>query len=235
MIQAGRVTVNGRRAALGESADAARDEICVDGEPIRAETLEYWVIHKPKGVLSTASDTHGRTTVLDLVPDRAGRLYPVGRLDRDTEGLVLLTNDGSLTHRMLHPSFGAEREYRVRVRGSISEAKLERLAAGVELDDGMTAPATVGAATYDAATKTSEFGLTLIEGRKRQIRRALRALGHPVVRLVRIRMGPLELGTLEAGDSRPASARERRALLREHLGTSDRSRGKRGKRSRARN
>jgi 23S rRNA pseudouridine2605 synthase len=181
------------------------------------EPLEYWIVHKPRGVLSTASDTHARATVLDLVPDRAGRLYPVGRLDRDTEGLVLLTNDGALTHRMLHPSFGAEREYRVTVRGQISTRSLERLAEGIELEDGPTAPATVSGGEFDRGTRTSAFSLTMIEGRKRQIRRALQTLGHPVVRLIRVRMGPLRLGDLAAGDSRPASARERRALARQHL------------------
>lgn len=209
--------MNGRRAALGDSADPARDEVTVDGEPVAREAFEYWIVHKPRGVLSTASDPRGRSTVVDLVPDRAGRLYPVGRLDLDTEGLVLLTNDGELTHRMLHPSFGAEREYRVTVRGRISRETLDRLAHGVELDDGPTAPATVGTAEFDPDGRTSSFALTLVEGRKRQIRRAMKALGHEVVRLVRVRMGPLELGRLAAGDSRPASARERRALARHHL------------------
>jgi 23S rRNA pseudouridine2605 synthase len=143
---------------------------------------------------------------------RASRLFPVGRLDRDTEGLVLLTNDGETAHALLHPSFGNEREYRVSVRRRPTRAVLRALARGVELDDGQTAPARVGPARYDAATQTASFQLTLIEGRKRQIRRALRALGHPVVGLVRVRMGPLRLGRLEPGAARELSGRERRAL-----------------------
>jgi 23S rRNA pseudouridine2605 synthase len=220
LIGAGRVSVNGRRASLGESADPEHDEIEVDGTPIRREAFEYWVVNKPPGVLSTVRDMRGRTTVLDLVPDRSARVYPVGRLDRDTEGLIMLTNDGALTHRMLHPSFGAEREYRVTVSGQILEPVLARLAAGVELDDGPTAPAQVGEPSFDRASNRTRFSLTLIEGKKRQIRRVMRELGHPVVHLVRVRMGPLLLGDLARGDSRPASAAERRALLRQlHRGS----------------
>lgn len=158
--------------------------------------------------------------MLDLVPDRSARVYPVGRLDRDTEGLILLTNDGELTHRMLHPSFGAEREYRVTARGQMLEPVLARLAGGVELDDGPTAPAQVGEPSFDRGSNRTSFSLTLIEGKKRQIRRVMRELGHPVVHLIRVRMGPLLLGDLARGDSRPVSARERRALLRQLPGRS---------------
>jgi len=174
-------------------------------------------------VLSTVRDTRGRQTVLDLVPDRRARVYPVGRLDRDTEGLVLLTNDGALTHHMLHPSFGAEREYRVTTRGNIPAAALERLAAGIELEDGRTAPAQVDRVEFDRVANRTDFSLTLIEGKKRQIRRAMRELGHPLLRLVRVRMGPLRLGDLAPGDSRPVTARERRALLRQLRGPSERN------------
>jgi pseudouridine synthase len=214
LIRAGRVTVNGSVATLGESADAERDEIAVDGEPIQREALEYWMVHKPLGVLTTVSDPQGRSTVLDLVSESSARLFPVGRLDLLSEGLVLLTNDGPLTHALLHPSFGEEREYRVTVRGSVARATLRRISEGVELEDGMTAPARVGAARFDRQTRTTAFALTLVEGRKRQIRRMMRALGHPVVRLVRVRMGPLELGPLAAGDARPLRAREVRSLRR---------------------
>jgi 23S rRNA pseudouridine2605 synthase len=151
--------------------------------------------------------------VLGLVPDREHRLFPVGRLDRDTEGLLLLTNDGRVAHALLHPSHESEREYLVTVRGRISAAALRRLAGGVELEEGRTAPARVGPAAFDATTRTSRFSLTLIEGRKRQIRRSLAALGYPVVRLVRVRMGPLELGDLAPGESRPLRPAECRALL----------------------
>jgi 23S rRNA pseudouridine2605 synthase len=214
MIRAGRVTVNGAIATLGQSAVADRDEIAVDGVPIHREALEYWLIHKPRGVVTTASDPQGRPTVLDLVPDSKVRLFPVGRLDLLSEGLVLLTNDGPLAHALLHPSFGEEREYSVTVRGSVDRATLRRVSAGVELEDGRTAPARVGGARFDPESRTTRFALTLVEGRKRQIRRMMRALGHPVVRLVRVRMGPLALGRLAPGEARPLSAAERRRLRR---------------------
>lgn len=171
------------------------------------------MVHKPRGVLTTVSDPRGRRTVLDLVPKRTARLFPVGRLDLQTEGLVLLTNDGSLAHSLLHPSFEAEREYRVTVRGRVRPATLQQLARGVPLEDGVTAPARVDGARFDPVEANTRFSLTLIEGRKRQIRRAMRNLGHPVVRLVRIRMGALELGDLQAGGARMLTARERRALI----------------------
>jgi 23S rRNA pseudouridine2605 synthase len=214
LIRAGRVTVNGSVATLGESADAERDAIAVDGEPIQREPLEYWILHKPLGVLTTVSDPQGRSTVVELVPESSARLFPVGRLDLLSEGLVLLTNDGPLAHSLLHPSFGEEREYRVTVRGSVDRVTLRRVSEGVELEDGLTAPARVGAARFDRETRTTTFALTLVEGRKRQIRRMMRALGHPVVRLVRVRMGPLELGRLAAGKARPLRARELRTLKR---------------------
>jgi 23S rRNA pseudouridine2605 synthase len=214
LIRAGRVTVNGAVATLGESADADRDAIAVDGEPIQREPLEYWMVHKPLGVLTTVSDPQGRSTVVDLVADSNARLFPVGRLDLLSEGLVLLTNDGPLAHALLHPSFGEEREYQVSVRGSVDRATLKSVEVGVELEDGRTAPARVGAARFDRQTRTTAFTLTLVEGRKRQIRRMMRALGHPVVRLVRVRLGPLELGQLAPGHARPLRARERRMLER---------------------
>jgi 23S rRNA pseudouridine2605 synthase len=164
-------------------------------------------------VLTTVSDPRGRSTVVDLLPQRAARLFPVGRLDFHTEGLVLLTNDGELTHVLLHPSFGTEREYQVTVRGRLQAPTLSRLSKGVPLEDGMTAPARLGVANFDPQTRTTRFALTLIEGKKRQIRRMMGALGHPVVRLVRVRMGTLQLGQLGLGEARPLRARERRALL----------------------
>jgi 23S rRNA pseudouridine2605 synthase len=214
LIRAGRVTVNGAVATLGESADADRDAIEVDGEPIQREPLEYWLVHKPLGVLTTVSDPQGRSTVVDLVEESTARLFPVGRLDLLSEGLVLLTNDGPLAHSLLHPSFGEEREYRVTVRGSIDRSTLRRISDGIELEDGRTAPARVGQVRFDPKTRTTRVALTLVEGRKRQIRRMMRALGHPVIRLVRVRMGPLELGRLEPGKARPLLASERRVLRR---------------------
>ncbi len=214
LIRAGRVTVNGVVATLGESADPDRDAISLDGERIQRESLEYWIVHKPKGVLTTVSDPQGRSTVVDLVRDSTVRLFPVGRLDLLSEGLVLLTNDGPLAHSLLHPSFGEEREYRVTVRGSFGRSTQRRITEGVELEDGLTAPARVGAVRFDPHTRTTRFALTLIEGKKRQIRRMMSELGRPVVRLVRVRLGPLELGQLEPGKARPLRARERRVLKR---------------------
>jgi len=217
LIRAGRVTVNERAARLGERVDPARDVLRVDGERVEPEPLAYWLVNKPTGVVTTVHDPEGRPTVLGLLPDgpRTGlRLFPVGRLDRETEGLLLLTNDGPLTHALLHPSHGVEREYELVVRGRLRGGAVSRLAAGVELEEGRTAPARVEDVAHDPARGTTALRLTLIEGRKRQIRRALRALGHPVVRLRRVRMGPLRLGRLASGAARPLRARERVALLR---------------------
>ncbi len=216
LLRAGRVAVNGETATLGQTADPVCDVVTVDGVPVEREPFAYWLLHKPRGVVTTVHDPEGRETVLDLLPGEARqlRLFPVGRLDRSTEGLVLLTNDGALAHLLLHPSHESEREYRVTVRGRMVAATLRRLADGVVLAEGPTAPARTGRPKIDAKRDTSLFTLTLIEGRKRQIRRACETLGHPVLRLVRIRMGPLRLGRLAAGAARPLGAEERRALLR---------------------
>jgi 23S rRNA pseudouridine2605 synthase len=214
LVAAGRVAVNGRVARLGERADPERDAITLDGRPVRREPHAYWLLHKPAGVLTTVRDPRGRRTVMDLVPRDRGRLFPVGRLDRDTEGLLLLTNDGEVAQALLHPSRESPRVYRVTVRGRLDAEAARRLARGVRLDDGVpTAPARVGRRAYDAAADTTTFPLTLVEGRKRQIRRAMEALGHPVVRLVRTRMGPLSLGRLPRGRARELSPAERRRLV----------------------
>lgn len=204
--------VNERPARLGERVDPARDVVRVDGARVVAEPLAYWLLNKPPGVLTTRRDPQRRPTVLDLLPKGVGRLFPVGRLDRDTSGLLLLTNDGPLMHGLLHPSHGVEREYVVRASGAPTPATLRRLAAGVALDDGVTAPARVARVGDDARTTT--LRLTLVEGRKRQIRRALAALGHPVVALERVRLGPLRLGRLAPGAARELSSREVAVLLR---------------------
>ena len=212
LLREGRVTVNGTPAALGDSADPECDVVAVDGVAIHPEALEYWLLHKPAGVLSTVSDPFGRAHVVELVPERCGRLFPVGRLDRDTEGLLLLTNDGALAHRLLHPSHQVEREYRVSLAGRVDDRDLRPLGRGLSLDDGPMAPARVGRTRFDAAADLTHFHLTLIEGRKREIRRALEQLGHPVVRLVRVRMGPLVLGRLASGRARRLTAGELHAL-----------------------
>ena len=207
--------MNGRVARLGESAHPRQDVIEVDGERLASERLRYWIVHKPRGVLTTRHDPQGRATVMDLLPESLRtRVSPVGRLDRDTEGLVLLTNDGDLAHALLHPSHGSEREYRVTVEGRFQGEAVDRLAAGVRLDGRRTGTAEVGAVRFDARSGRTRFRLTLREGRKRQIRRSLRALGHPVLRLVRIRFGCLGLGGLRASAARPLTSAERAALRR---------------------
>ena len=211
-LRTGRVTVNGETAKLGDSADPLRDIVAVDGEPLTAQKPAYWVLHKPAGVLTTLRDPEGRSTVLDLLPPAAPRMFPVGRLDLDTSGLVLLTNDGPLAHRLLHPSHGNEREYRVTVRGELEKKHCEWLEKGIRLEDGMTSPARVGALRYDPDKDTSVFFLTLREGKKRQIRRSLLALRHPVKRLVRVRVGPIKLGRMPRGAVRRLTPAEVQAL-----------------------
>ncbi len=213
LLSSGRVTVNGAPAHLGESADPATDTICLDGVRLGADRPCYWLVHKPGGVLTTRHDPRGRPTVVELLPPGVPRVFPVGRLDFDTEGLVLLTNDGATAQALLHPSLGNEREYLVFARGAMTEEALQRLARGVELEDGCTQPARVSHLRFDRRHGETSFHLTVREGRKRQIRRALAALGHPIRRLVRVRLGPLRLGTLAPGLARPLSGRERRALL----------------------
>ena len=216
LLRDGRVTVNGRVAGLGDSADPGSDRVAVDGEPVRPDPVEHWILHKPAGVLTTRSDPEGRSTVLDLLPAgaRRRRLFPVGRLDRDSEGLVLLTNDGDLAHRMLHPSWGSEKEYRVVVRGVMTVETLRRLGAGVALSEGRTAPAEVSGSRVDAKRDTTTFRIVLREGRNRQIRRACARLGHRVVRLQRLRVGPLELGALRPGHARRLERSEAEQLER---------------------
>jgi 23S rRNA pseudouridine2605 synthase len=212
LIRAGRVRVNGKPAKLGDRADPWVDEVTLDGEPLRPQRPVYWMLHKPRGVLSSVRDPEGRPTVLEYVPEPNARVFPVGRLDRESEGLLLLTNDGLLAHALLHPSHEIEREYEVVVRGPIDARSLERLARGIRLEDGWTAPARVAQARHDPRTDTTRFRLTLHEGRKRQIRRALLVLGHPVRELRRVRFGPIRLGTLARGRARRLDVAERRAL-----------------------
>ena len=208
-----RVTVNRRVAKIGDSADPFNDEIRLDGERLRAEKPTYWIINKPRGVVTTVRDNEGRRTVIDLLPKKIERLFPVGRLDRETSGLILMTNDGDTAHAMLHPSLGNEREYRVNVKGHVDPSAIARLEKGVPLEDGRTAPGKVSNVRFDSDSGNSSFTLVLIEGKKRQIRRSLLILGFPVRRLVRVRMGPLRLGRLPVGAARPLRSDERRNLL----------------------
>lgn len=203
IILAGRVRVDGRVVdQLGAKADPARQDITVDNKPLPApEAKEYWLVHKPAGVVSTAKDPQGRRLVLDLLPPEAsGRLYPVGRLDYDSEGLLLLTNDGDLAYRLMHPRFGVPKVYRVWVAGKPSSDALDRLREGVEVDGRRTAPATVR--LKSGTPYRSKLSMVLYEGRKREIRKMMAAVGHPVERLVRTGMGPLRLGELPPGAAR---------------------------------
>lgn len=196
LIAEERVTVNGRLVVLGARVDPEHDEIAVDGAIIslKVDGVTY-LLNKPKGVVTTAKDTHDRATVIDLVPAEP-RVFSVGRLDLDTEGLLLLTNDGPLAHRLTHPSFGIEKEYLVHVRGQPSRATIRSLREGIELDDGRTAPAKA------AVIAPSLIRITIHEGRNRQIRRMCEAVGHPVVRLARTRIGPLADHKLAPGQWR---------------------------------
>ncbi len=206
LIASGRVTVNGEVAALGARVDREHDVIEVDGALVSVRPgLVHYLLNKPAGVVSTAHDPHGRPTVVQLVPDEP-RVFPVGRLDAETEGLLLLTNDGELTHRLTHPSFGVEKEYLAHVDGTLSAGDLRRLRDGVDLEDGRTAPARA------SQPQPGLVRLTIHEGRNRQVRRMLAAVGHPVVRLVRVRFGPLADRRLALGAWRELTGEERRAL-----------------------
>jgi 23S rRNA pseudouridine2605 synthase len=207
LIVDGRVTVNGEIPVLGRPGDpAAPDRVELDGVPLPIQTdLVHYLVNKPPGVVSTAEDTHGRPTVVALVPETP-RVFPVGRLDMDSEGLMILTNDGELTHRLTHPSFGVPKEYLVQVEGEPSSGAVRHLREGVELDDGPTAPARV------AVVAPGLLRIVIHEGRNRQVRRMCESVGHPVVRLVRTRIGPITDPSLGPGSFRPLSFDEVRAL-----------------------
>ena len=207
LIAAGRVTVNGEVAVLGRRVDAANDLVAVDGAPIGVRPdLVYYLLNKPVGVVTTSRDTHRRPTVVELVPSEP-RVFSVGRLDVDTEGLLLLTNDGDLANRIAHPSHGIDKEYLVEVTGgAVSAGSIRTLRQGVELDDGITSPAKV------SQPEPGVLRITIHEGRNRQIRRMCDAVGHQVTRLVRTRIGPLTDRSLQPGAWRELTTDEWRAL-----------------------
>jgi 23S rRNA pseudouridine2605 synthase len=207
LIRAGRVSLDGEVVSdlgrqVSESAEVRVDGAVVGGPEERA----VWMVNKPAGVVSTALDTHGRPTVVSLVRDSSARVYPVGRLDADTTGLILLTNDGELANRLMHPRYEVPRTYRVRLRRPPTDADLRRLRHGIELEDGPTAPAGVRRVSPRVAE------ITLREGRNRQVRRMAEAIGNQVVELERISFGPLKLGDLAPGRSRRLRAAELRRL-----------------------
>jgi 23S rRNA pseudouridine2605 synthase len=209
LIAAGRVAVNGEVVTeLGTKADSDRDAITLDGNPVAAEEKVYILLNKPPGYTSTRSDPHAKHTVLELVPGEKAFLYPVGRLDVDTAGLLILTNDGELTKLLTHPSHGIEKVYVAVVRGRIQARTLARFGRGVELEEGVTAPARARLVTYFREADTSTVELTIHEGRKRQIRRMFEVVGHGVESLTRIRLGCLDLRGLEEGESRRLSKKE---------------------------
>jgi 23S rRNA pseudouridine2605 synthase len=212
LIRQGRVRVNGAVVTAVGLRVRPADRVEVDGQILgRLPRRRYFVLHKPRGVVTTTGDPHARRTVLDLLP-ASERLFPVGRLDAASEGLVLLTNDGTLAHRLLHPGFQVPRVYRVSVEGRVEAEALRRLVRGIELDGARTAPCEVRLVRRDEQHSVLE--IRLVEGRRRQLRRMLEAVGHPVRRLVRVQFGPLRLRGLRLGEWRELLPEEARALER---------------------
>ena len=213
MVAEGRITVNGQPARLGQRVDPDHDSVAVDGALVglRAD-LVYYLLNKPPGAVTTASDPLGRPTVVQMVPEEP-RVFPVGRLDADSEGLLLLTNDGELTHRLTHPSFGVDKEYLAHVEGRPSRGALRQLREGVELDDGAARAMAV------SLLEPSVVRIVVHEGRNRLVRRMCEAVGHPVLRLVRTRIGPLADRKLPPGEWRELSQSEVRALERSGTAT----------------
>lgn len=208
LIVAGRVTVNGVVAEVGRRVDPEHDHLEVDGVAVPvASGLVHYLLNKPAGVVTTADDPYERPTVIGLVPPEP-RVFPVGRLDQDTEGLLVITNDGDLAYRLTHPRFGVDKEYLVEVTGTPGRTALRHLRDGVVLHDGLTAPAKV------TVVSPSVLRITIHEGRNRQVRRMCKTVGHPVVRLVRTRIGPLTDPRLAPGAWRPLSRDEVLALER---------------------
>lgn len=213
LIVEGRVTVNGTVATLGDRADPAEDDVEVDGLAVNLDpNVRYYALHKPAGVVTTMRDPQGREDLRGYLPREGPRVFPVGRLDRDTEGLLLLTNDGDLANALMHPRFGVEKEYLAEVDGVPTAKHVGRLRRGLELEDGHAS-----AKSARAAGRSGERGairVVMTEGRKREVRRLLAAVGLPVVRLVRVRVGPVRLGELAPGERRELTHDEVVALRR---------------------
>lgn len=212
LIRQGRVTVNGETASLGRSVEPKQDRVELDGKPIQKEQRRTVILlYKPRGVVSTSSDPEGRRTVQDYFREIPERLYNVGRLDLNSEGLLLMTNDGALANRLTHPRYGVEKTYYAVCDGRLTASEAAKLTNGIELEDGVTAPARVDAVRTTQCGDTS-FLITIHEGRNRQIRRMLEAVGHRTLRLKRERFGPLSLGTLAPGEWRKLSDEEIKKL-----------------------
>ena len=212
LIAAGRVAVDGTVVTeLGTKVDPGRDHVKVDGKHLRAaQPFVYLILNKPKHVMSTLDDPGGRTTVKQFLQGVSVRVFPVGRLDFDSEGLMLLTNNGELAQTLLHPRYHVPKTYLIKVKGILTDGEIGELQRGVKLQDGMTGPATVK--KIRKAEQNSWLEITIREGRKHQVKRMLEAVGHPVIKLVRVRMGPLSLGALEPGEFRFLTDRETNAL-----------------------
>lgn len=206
LIEEGRVTVNGKTAALGDDI-AGGEEICVDGMPVsHGEKHSYYLLNKPKGYVCTVRDDKGRKTVMELLPPDAGRVFPVGRLDYDTEGMLLLTDDGDLTFRLTHPKNEVPKTYLVKIEKGITDAELNRLRAGVEIDGVLTGKSKVKVIETDKAF--TKLQVTITEGRNRQVRKMFEAVGKQVVFLKRIKIGEMRLGSLPRGKVRKLTAEE---------------------------
>ncbi len=201
LIREGRVTVNGRPARVGDKVDPLKDHIKVDGRLVISHGAKvYLMLHKPKNVVTTAEDPEGRTTVMDLVKGRVPRLFPVGRLDYDAEGLLLLTNDGELAHRLSHPSFHVPRTYSVKVKGKPTPDEIHRMSRGMTLEDGPTAPCRV---VFRRETRENTWvEMTLHEGRNRQVKRMWEGMGYLVLKLIRVSFAGLSVRDLRAGEHR---------------------------------
>lgn len=213
-IKQGRVKVNGEIAEnFRQPVNVESDRISISGQLVDLEprSLVYLMLNKPKGIMSTTSDERGRRTVIDILPEKYHhlRLYPVGRLDKESTGLLLLTNDGELTNRLTHPRFEQDKEYLVSIDGKLKPDEKRKLEQGIELDDGLTHPAAV----KEMESLPFNYSITMREGRKRQVRRMFDSIGHPVLALKRVRLGRLNLGRLKEGDIRELSAKEVKILL----------------------
>lgn len=215
LITAGRVAVNGKVVSeLGAKADPDRDTITVDGKPIDLRPPKLYVLlNKPRGYTSTRRDPHARRVVTELVQDVGVPLYPAGRLDVDTEGLIILTNDGDFAYKLTHPSHRVPKTYRAEVEGIVSQETLTKLRTGVVLEDGLTSPAKATLVAVDSARQTSTVDIVIHEGRKRQVRRMFAAVGHPVLRLIRTKIGKIGLGKLKPGEWRFLTPEEVRDLV----------------------
>ena len=213
LITEGKVQVNGRKVTeLGVKINPQKDKVKVNGQLLAQEKPVYYLLNKPKGVITSVSDPQGRETVLDYIKNETKRIYPIGRLDLYTEGLLLLTNDGELAQNLTHPSKGIEKTYEVRIKGRVRDDDLQIIANGVELEDGITAPATIVDLGFDDHNGVHEVEITIHEGRNRQVRRMFEHFGYRIHNLKRIAYAGLTLGGVNRGASRQLTIREVKAL-----------------------